>query len=77
MIHINHILKITLIVILSLGNAANSTGSEKPTLMEKTITAISNCIAGSPAPWSNEWQSEYMDTIRKVIESHQNNPVLV
>lgn len=53
MIRKHHILKITLIVILLLGNAANSIGSDKPALMEKIITVIKNCMTGSPGSWPN------------------------
>ncbi|MBN2182962.1 MAG: hypothetical protein JW715_13710 [Sedimentisphaerales bacterium] len=74
MIRKHHILRITLIVILLLGNVANSIGSDKPALMEKTIIAIKNCMAGSPAPWPNEWKTEYIDTIRKAIEPYQDSP---
>lgn len=71
-----HILRSTLILVLLSVVGANDLGSHESASMEKTVTAIRNCMASSPAPWPSEWQSEYIDTIRKEIESHQDNPVL-
>lgn len=39
---------------------------------DQTLQFIENCMDRSPAPWPDEWKLEYIATIRKVVESHQD-----
>jgi len=48
--------------------------SARPALMEQTIGAIRDCMVRSPAPWPDEWNQEYVDTIRHAITKHQDTP---
>jgi len=47
-------------------------GSAGPALTEQTLQAIQNCMTRSPAPWPDKWMQEYLETIRKAVESHQD-----
>ena len=54
-------------------NAAGVDGSySELTLTEQTLQAIRNCMARSPAQWPDEWNKEYVETIRSVVESHRD-----
>ncbi len=43
-------------------------------LIEKGLTGVRDCMAGTPAPWPDEWQREYVDTIRRAVASQQDTP---
>jgi hypothetical protein len=44
------------------------------TLTKQTLEAIQNCMAQSPALWPEQWKQEYVDTIGRAIELHQDAP---
>ena len=46
-------------------------GSEKSDLIEQTLKTIEDCMERSPAPWPEEWEDEYLDTIRREIVLHR------
>ena len=39
---------------------------------DQTLQFIENWMDRSPAHWPDEWKLEYIGTIRKVVESHQD-----
>lgn len=67
-------LRSALIVALLPGIMAKAIGSAQVTLTERTLAAMRDWMVRSPAPWPDAWQREYVDTIRKIIESHQDAP---
>ena len=54
----------TVLAALSCGLAGEATGSVSPGL-EEAFVAVQDCMARSPAPWPDDWQHEYLDTIRR------------
>lgn len=44
----------------------------KCALTEQTLQAIEDCMARSTGEWPDEWRREYIETIRKAIESHRD-----
>ena len=46
--------------------------SAGPALTEQTLQAIEDCMARSPAPWPDEWKRQYLETIRRAVELHQD-----
>jgi len=69
-----HALRSVLIAALLPAIFAGKMGSAEPALTEQILEAIQNCMAQSPAPWPDEWKQEYLDTIRRAVESHQDAP---
>jgi len=49
-------------------------GSTEPTLTEQTLLNIKNCMARTPGEWPEEWRSQYLETIRRAVELHQDDP---
>ncbi len=49
-------------------------GSTESALIEQTLQAIEDCMACSPGEWPDEWRREYLETIRKTIELHRDDP---
>jgi hypothetical protein len=69
-----HFLRIALIAALLPAIVGGKTGPEDPALTEQTLEAIRNCMARSPAPWPDEWKQQYLETIRRAVESHEDVP---
>jgi len=70
-----HVLQRIFITLLLARVAAGATdSSSEPTLTEQTLQAIRDCMDRVPDPWPDEWKQEYIETIRKAIESYQDNP---
>lgn len=67
-----HALRIAVVAALLPTIAAAKVDSVGPALTEQTLEAIRNCMAHSRTPWPEEWQKEYMETIRSAVESHQD-----
>jgi hypothetical protein len=61
-----------LVVAFLPGMVGKAIGSAEPNMIEQTLAAIQDCVADSSTPWPDAWQSEYVDTIRHVIASHQD-----
>ena len=70
--YIPTILRRILIITLFSCIVSGMTSYEKTDLMEQTIEAIGDYMEQSPVPWSDEWKKEYIETIRKVVESHRD-----
>lgn len=69
--HKHTALRSVLIAFLLPGIVVGMTGPPKPAPADQTLKAIEDCMAGSPAPWPDEWKQEYIDTIRNAVELHQ------
>ena len=65
-------LRTILIISLFSGIVKGKISSEKPDLTDQTLNAIEDCIDSLPTPWPDEWKKEYLYTIRKTIELHQD-----
>ena len=70
--YISVILRSILIISLLPVIVTEAIGSEKPDLVEQTIKALRDCVNGSPASWPDEWEKEYIETIRKAVELHRD-----
>lgn len=46
--------------------------SAPPADPEQAIAAIERCMEQTPAPWPDEWRSEYADTIRQAMATDPN-----
>lgn len=46
--------------------------SKNPDPVEQTVETIKVCVNDSPASWPDEWKREYIETIRRVIESNRD-----
>ena len=66
------VLQSILIIALLHGIVYGVAGFEKPDPTEQTIEVIKECMAKSTASWPDEWKREYVETIHKVIKSHQD-----
>ena len=64
-----HTLRNVLITALLPVIAAGSTNLAQPALAEQTLQNIRDCMARSPAPWADEWNQEYVETIRSAVKS--------
>jgi len=69
-----HALRSILIAALLPAILAGKMVSAEPALTEQTLEAIRNCMARSPAPWPDEWKRQYLETIRRAVELHQDAP---
>ncbi len=67
-----NVLQIVLIVILLTGIVNGKMDSAEPALTEQILQDIEACMSRSPGEWSDEWRQEYLETIRKAVESHQD-----
>ena len=74
MLYKHHALRILLSLAVSFGIVGKARISAEPAQSEQILAAIRTCMAGSPAPWPDAWQSEYVDTIRQAIASDHNSP---
>ena len=61
-----------LIVILFSVITCSIASSENPLMEAQTIEVIRECMAQTPAPWSEEWKKEYLENIRRAIELRAN-----
>jgi hypothetical protein len=61
-----------LIVALFYGILSGVIHSTELFTADHTLQFIENCMDRSPAPWPDEWKLEYIGTIRKVVEYHQD-----
>ena len=55
----------SIIVILLVGLISKALGSAASGLLEQALATVQDCMARSPAPWPDDWQHEYLDTIRR------------
>jgi hypothetical protein len=69
-----HTLRSVLIEALLLVSLGARTRSASLGLTEQTLETIQKCMAQSPAPWPEQWEREYIGTIRRAIEHHQDVP---
>ena len=69
-----HALVILVIISLLSAISIGKIGPAEPALTEQTIQAIEDCMARSSAPWPDEWKRQYLETIRKAVESHRDDP---
>ncbi|OHB64349.1 MAG: hypothetical protein A2Y77_00095 [Planctomycetes bacterium RBG_13_62_9] len=60
--------------LLSSAAAGQVGDSTAPSPLEQTLAGIRECMGHLPAPWPQEWQREYVDTIRRAAESHRDAP---
>ena len=67
-----HALQSVLIAALLPAIFAGKMGSTESTLTGQTLQAIADCMAQSPGLWPDEWRREYLETIRKAVEDHQD-----
>ena len=65
---------IELLVVLVVSVVRNASSAEPAAPFDQTLEAIGDCMACSPAPWPDEWNQQYLETIRRVVESHQDVP---
>jgi hypothetical protein len=68
-----HALRIVLIATLLPAILAGKTDSARSELTEQTLKAVADCIARSPGDWPDGWKQEYLETIRKAVESHRDD----
>lgn len=69
-----HALQSLLIAALLSAAFEGKTNYARPTLIEQTLQAIQECMVRAPVPWPEEWKQEYVDTIGRAIELHQDTP---
>ncbi len=69
-----HVVRSVLSALLLLTSTGKVASSLETSLSEQTLETIEKCMARSPAPWPDEWEKEYIDTIRRAIELHQEVP---
>ncbi len=55
------------------GGALPAAVSAPPADPEQAIAAIEQCMEQTPAPWPDNWRSEYTDTIRQAIGADPNS----
>ena len=67
-----HALRGVLIAALLPAIFAGKMDSAESALTGQTLKAIEDCMARSPAPWPDEWQQEYLETIQKAVEEHRD-----
>ena len=70
----HHALQSALIVALLPAIVGKAIGSAESSLAAQTLESIRGWMVRSPAPWPDNWQREYLDTIRSAIASHQDAP---
>jgi len=69
---IYHAVVILVIISISTSISDGKMGSAESALTEQTLQAIADCMADSPGEWTDEWRREYLETIRKAVESHRD-----
>ena len=70
----HHTLRNVLIALLLPTIVVGAAGSEGPDPAGHTLEVIRDCMAKSPAPWPDEWNQEYVETIGSAVQSHGDAP---